>query len=60
MRVLIDVMEIQRQDVILASNVHAVIVLIHSQDPVIGSVEEVGKMMSGTSRPQLCKGEDKK
>lgn len=54
MRVLVDVMEVQGQDVVLAANVHAVMVLIHTQDPVIGRVEEVGKVMSGTGRSQLC------
>lgn len=54
MWVLVDVMEVQGQDVILASNVHAVMVLIHTQDPVVGCVEEVGEVMSSTSGSQLC------
>lgn len=54
MWVLVDIMEVQGQDVVLAANVHAVMVLIHTQDPVVGRVKEVGKVMSGTGRSQLC------
>lgn len=54
MWVLVDVMEIQGQDVVLAANIHAIMVLIHTQDPVVRRVEEVGEVMSGTSRSQLC------
>lgn len=54
MWVLVDVMEIQRQDVVLASNVHAIIILIHAQDPVVRCVEEKGKVMGGPSGSQLC------
>lgn len=46
MRVLVDVMEIQGQDVVLAADVHPVMVLIHTQDPVVRRVEEVGEVMS--------------
>lgn len=54
MRVLVDVMEIQGQDVVLAADVHAVMVLIHAQDPVVGRVEEVGEVMSSTGGSELC------
>lgn len=56
MWVLVDVMEVQGQDVVLAANVHAVVVLIHTQDPVVGRVEEVGEVMSSTGGSQLCGG----
>lgn len=52
--VFVDVMQVQRQDVVFAAHVHAVMVLIHAQDPVVGRVEEVGEVMSGASGPQLC------
>lgn len=54
MRVLVDVMEIQGQDVVLAANVHAVMVFVHTQDPVVRRVEEVGEVMSRTGGSQLC------
>lgn len=54
MRVLVDIMEVQGQDVVLAADVHAVMVLVHTQDPVIGRVEEVGEVMSSTGGSQLC------
>lgn len=54
MRVLVDVMEIQGQDVVLAANVHAVMVFVHTQDPVVGRVEEVGEVMSRAGGSQLC------
>lgn len=54
MWVLVDVMEVQGQDMVFAANVHTVMVLIHTQNPVVGRVEEVGKVMSSTGRSQLC------
>ena len=54
MRVLVDVMEVQGQDVVLAADVHAVMVLVHPQDPVVGRVEDVGEVMSGAGGSQLC------
>ncbi len=54
MWVLVDVMEVQGQDVVLAANIHAVMVLIHTKDPIVGRVEEVGEVMSSTSGSQLC------
>lgn len=54
MRFLVDVMEVQGQDVVLAANIHAVMVLIHTQDPVVRCVEEVGKVMSSSGGSQLC------
>ena len=54
MWVLVDVMEVQRQDVVLAADVHAVMVLVHAQDPVVGRVEEVGEVMSSAGGSQLC------
>lgn len=56
MRVLVDVMEVQGQDVVLAADVHAVMVLVHTQDPVVGRVEDVGEVMSGAGGSQLCLG----
>lgn len=57
MWVLVDVMQIQGQDVVLAAHVHAVMILIHTQDPVVGCVEEVGEVMSSTGGSQLCSGQ---
>lgn len=54
MWVLVDVMEVQGQDVVLAADIHAVMVLVHTQDLVVGRVEEVGEVMSGTGGSQLC------
>lgn len=54
MWVLVDVMEVQGQDVVLAANIHAVMVLIHTQDPIVRCVEEVGKVMSSAGGSQLC------
>jgi len=54
MRLLVDVVEVQGQDVVLAAHVHAVVVLVHAQDPVVGRVEDVGEVMSGTGGSQLC------
>lgn len=51
---LVDVMEIQGQDVVLAANIHPVMVFVHTQDTVVGRVEEVGEVMSGAGRSQLC------
>lgn len=53
MWVLVDVVEVQGQDVVLATDVHAVMVLIHTQDPVVGCVEEVGEVMSSTGGSEL-------
>jgi len=53
---LVDVMEVQRQDVVLGANVHSIMVLIHTKDPVIGCVEQVGEVMSSTGRSQFCVG----
>lgn len=52
--VLVDVMEVQGQDVVLASNVHAIIILVHAQDPVVRCVEEISKVMGSPSGSQLC------
>lgn len=54
MWVLVDIMEVQGQDVVLASNVHAIIILIHAQDPVVRCVEEISKVMGSPSGSQLC------
>lgn len=53
MWVLVDVVEVQGQDVVLAADIHPVVVLVHTQDPVVGGVEEVGKVLSGAGRSQL-------
>lgn len=52
--VFVDVMQVQGQDVVFAAHVHAVMVLIHAQDPVVGRIEEVGEVMSRAGGPQLC------
>lgn len=31
----VDVMEVERQDVVLAAHVHAVVILIHAQDAIV-------------------------
>lgn len=54
MWVLVDVMEVQGQDVVLASNVHAIVILVHAQDPVVRGVEEKSKVMGSPSGSQLC------
>lgn len=54
MWVLVDVMKVQGQDVVLASNVHAIIIFIHAQDPVVRCVEEISKVMGSPSGSQLC------
>lgn len=54
MRIFVDVMEVQGQDVVLAANVHAIMVLIHAKDPVVGCVEEVGEVMCSASGSQFC------
>lgn len=52
--VLVDVMEVQGQDVVLASDVHAVVVLVHAQDPVVRRVEQVSEVMGRPGGSQLC------
>lgn len=54
MRVCVDIMEVQGQDVVLAANVHSIVVLIHTKDPVVSRVEQVGEVMSSASRSQFC------
>lgn len=54
MWVLVDVMQVHGQDMVLAANVHAVMILIHTQDPVVRCVEEIGKVMCSTGGSQLC------
>lgn len=50
---LVDVMEVQREDVVFAADIHTVMVLIHSQYAVVGGVEQEGEMVSGASCLQL-------
>lgn len=47
-------MEVQGQDVVLAPNIHSIMVLIHTKDPIVRCVDEVGEVMSGTSGSQFC------
>ena len=54
-RLLVDVVQVQGQDVVLAAHVHAVVVLIHAQDPVVRGVQQVGEMLGSASGRQLCK-----
>lgn len=54
-RLLVDVMQVQGQDVVLTANVHAVMVLVHTQDTVVGRVQQVGKVLGSASGPQLCR-----
>lgn len=54
-RLVVDVVQVKGQDVVLAAHVHAVMVLVHPQDPVIRCVEQEGEMMSCPCRPQLCR-----
>lgn len=49
-RLLVDVVQIQREDVIFASHIHAVVVLIHAKDPIVGGVEQEGEVVSGAGR----------
>lgn len=45
-RLLVDVVQIQRKDVVLAAHVHAIVVLVHAEDPVVGGVEQEGEVVS--------------
>lgn len=56
-RLLVDVMQVQGQDVVLTANVHAVMVLVHTQDTVVRRVEQVGKVLGSAGGPQLCREE---
>lgn len=53
-RLLVDVVQVQREDVIFAAHVHAIVVLIHAKDPVVGRVQQKGEVMSGAGGLQLC------
>lgn len=44
---------------VLAANVHAIMVLIHTQDTVVGCIQEVGKVMGCAGGPQLFMKEDR-
>lgn len=41
-------MKVQGQDVVLAANIHVIVVLIHTKDPEVGCVDQVGKLMGGS------------
>lgn len=45
-RLLVDVVQIQRKDVVLAAHVHAIVVLVHAEDPIVGGVEQEGEVVS--------------
>lgn len=49
-RLLVDVVQIQREDVIFAAHIHAVMVLIHAKDPIVGRVQQKGEVVSGAGR----------
>lgn len=53
-RLLVDVVQVQREDVVLAAHVHAVVVLVHQQDAVVGGVEQEGEVVSRAGGLQLC------
>lgn len=53
-RLLVDVVQVQREDVVLAAHVHAVVVLVHQEDAVVGGVEQEGEVVSRASGLQLC------
>lgn len=53
-RLLVDVVQIQREDVIFAAHIHAVVVLVHAKDPIVGGVQQKGEVVSGAGRLQLC------
>lgn len=48
-RLLIDVVQIQRKDVIFAAHVHAIVVLVHAEDPIVGGVQQKGEVVSRAS-----------
>lgn len=48
-RILIDVVQIQREDVIFAAHVHAIVVLVHAEDPIVGGVQQKGEVVSRAS-----------
>lgn len=45
-RLLVDVVQVQGKDIIFAAHIHAVVVLIHAKDPIVGRVEQKGEVMS--------------
>lgn len=51
----VDVIQVKRQDVVLAAHVHAIMVLVHTKDSIVRRVEQEGKVMGGSSRLQLYK-----
>lgn len=52
---LVDVVQIQRQDIIFAAHIHAVVVLIHAKDAIVGRVQQKGEVVSSAGRLQLWK-----
>lgn len=48
---LVDVMQIQRQNIIFAAHIHAVVVLVHAKDSIVGGVQQKGEVVSGACRP---------
>lgn len=46
-RLLVDVVQIQRKDIIFAAHIHAVVVFVHAKDPIVGWVEQKGEVVSG-------------
>lgn len=48
-RVLVDVVQVQREDVIFAAHVHAIVVLVHAEDPIVGGVQQEGEVVGRAS-----------
>lgn len=49
-RLLVDIVQIQREDVIFAAHIHAVVVLVHAKDAVVGGVQQKGEVVSSAGR----------
>lgn len=50
----VDVVQVQREDVVLAAHVHAVVVLVLQQDAVVTGVEQEVEEVCGAGGLQLC------
>lgn len=53
----VDVVQVQREDVVLAAHVHAVVVLVLQQDAVVTGVEQEVEEVRGAGGLQLCGGQ---
>lgn len=52
---LVDVVQVQREDIIFAAHIHSVVVLIHAKDAIVSRVQQKGEVMSCAGRLQLYK-----